>query len=189
MSLTSMKAQLFDSIKTSFDYKPKLLLKMDARNSFVTASYAKIKGVKIGLNYHKIFRFGIGYSWMKTDYFPDSFNDSTNLRFSYANTFLEYAFFQTKHWQFEIPVQIGVGRISYKNPEGVIIEKKWVPIWEPAMTFEYLFLKYFGVGIGAGYRLVLKSKSPISERFTSPIYIFKFKVSFGDIYNDVKKQF
>lgn len=184
-----MTAQLFDSIKSSFDYKPKLLLKMDARNSFVTASYAKVKGIKLGLSYHKIFKVGIGYSWMKSDYFPNQFIDSTNLRFGYGNAFLEYTFFQTEHWHFEIPIQIGIGRISYKNTDQNILQKQWVPIWEPAMTFEYIFLKYFGVGVGAGYRLVIKPKTPIIERFTSPIYIFKFKIYFGDIYNDVKKHF
>ncbi len=162
---------------------------MDARNSFVTASYSKVKGVKIGLSYHKVFKLGIGYSWMKTDYYPERFDDSTNLRLGYGNAFLEYTFFQTKHWQFEIPIQIGLGRISYNSPEGRILEKQWVPIWEPAMTFEYLFLRYFGVGVGAGYRLVIKPKNPIQEQFTSPIYIFKFKIYFGDIYNDAKRHF
>ncbi len=189
MLCTGAKAQLFDSIKSSFEYKPKLLIKMDARNSFVTASFARIKGVKVGLSYHKTFKFGLGYSWMKTDFYPNAFNDSTNLRFSYANVFMEYTFFQTKHWLFEIPVQLGIGRISYKDPEGLILQKQWVPIWEPAMTFEYIFLKYFGVGVGAGYRLVIKPKLPIVEKFTSPIYIFKFKIYFGDIYKDVKKHF
>jgi hypothetical protein len=189
MSFSTVNAQLFDSIKTSFDYKPKLLVKMDARNSFVTASYAKVKGVKVGLSYHKIFKFGVGYSWMKTDFYPERFLDSTNLRFAYVNTFLEYTFFQTEHWQFEIPVQMGLGRISYKDTDGELLQKQWVPIWEPAMTFEYLFLKYFGVGVGAGYRLVIKPKTPIAEQFTSPIYILKFKVYFGDIYKDVKKFF
>lgn len=188
-SFSTAKAQLFDSIKNSFAYKPKFLLKMDARNSFVTASYVKVKGVKVGLSFHKVLRIGVGYSWMKTDYYPEQLNDSTNLRFGYGNAFLEYTFFQTKHWRFEIPLQIGFGRISHQDKNQNILEKQWAPIWEPAMSFEYLFLKYFGVGVGAGYRLVLKSRIPITERFTSPIYLFKFKIYFGDIYNDVKKRF
>ena len=183
------KAQLFDSIKSSLQFKPKLLVKLDARNSFVTASYSKVKGIKLGLNYNKIFRLGIGYSWMKTDYYPRQFKDSTNLRFGYGNAFMEYAFYQSKHFQFEIPIQIGIGRISYKSKADELLQKEWVPIWEPAMTFEYLFLKYFSIGVGAGYRLVIKSKDPIIEQFTSPIYIFKFNISFGDMYKDVKKSF
>jgi hypothetical protein len=174
-------------MKTCFQYKPKLVLKMDARNSFVTASYAKIKGVKLGLSFHNVLKLGIGYSWMKTDYFIANVLDSNNLRFAYGNAFLEYTFHRSKHWQMEIPIQIGVGRISYQNSDQELLEKQWVPIWEPAMTFEYLFLKYFGVGIGAGYRLVIKSNTPIMEQFTSPIYIFKFRINFGDIYNDVKR--
>lgn len=146
-----------------------------------------MKSIKAGLNWHKKFKAGIGYSWMKTDVSKINYLDTTNVNFGYGLIFSEYNFYQSKHWNLEIPVQIGIGRISYTQSRE-ITAKKWVPIWEPAMTFEYLFLKYFGIGFGAGYRLIIKSKQPISEQFTSPIYIFKFKISFGDIYKDAKKE-
>ncbi len=181
------EAQLFDSIQNAFTYQPKPLAKLEARNAFVTSSYAKMKSVKIGVNYHNKVRLGIGYTWMKSDYFVTHQADSSELKFGYGLGFFEYAFFQSKHWNLEIPAQLGIGRVAYKS-EDQLRAHQWVPVWEPAMTMEYLFLKYFGVGFGAGYRVVFKSKSPISEQFTSPIYIFKFKVNFGDIYQDVKRQ-
>lgn len=184
--LVSSNAQLLDSIQDCFKYKPKPLFKMDARNAFVTSGFVKVKGIKVGLSHHKRVRYGVGYSWMKTDYFIINNLDSTNLRFSYANLFFEYAFFKSKNWQLEIPIQVGFGRISYQDLESNLLQKQWVPIWEPAMTFEYLFLKYFGIGAGVGYRLVFKSKTPISEKFTSPIYIFRFKIYFDQLYKDMK---
>lgn len=184
--LVSSNAQLFDSIQDCFKYKPKPLFKMDARNAFVTSSFVKVKGVKLGVSFNKKVRVGVGYSWMKTDYFVVDNLDSTNLRFAYGNFFFEYAFYKSKHWQLEIPLQLGLGKITYKDLEKNILEQQWVPIWEPAMTFEYLFLKYFGFGAGVGYRLVFKSKSPISEQFTSPIYIFRFKIYFDQLYKDMK---
>jgi hypothetical protein len=159
---------------------------MDARNAFVTSGFVKVKGIKLGLSHHKKVRYGIGFSWMKTDYYILENLDSTNLRFSYANIFFEYAFFKSKNWQLEIPVQLGFVRISYQDNEKNVLQSQWVPIWEPAMTFEYLFFKYFGIGAGVGYRLVIKSKFPISEQFTSPIYIFRFKIYFDQLYNDFK---
>jgi hypothetical protein len=123
---------------------------------------------------------------MKSDYLIPSPTDTAELKFGYGLAFFEYAFHQSKHWNLEIPVQLGFGRISYQVDENITAQK-WAPIWEPAMTFEYVFLKYFGVGFGAGYRVIFKSKTPIAEQFTSPIYIFKFKVYLGDIYKDVKR--
>ena len=57
---TDTSAQLFDSIGASFNYKPKFLLKFDSRTSFVSATYAKMKGVKVGLDFNKTTRVGIG---------------------------------------------------------------------------------------------------------------------------------
>ncbi|CAG5086381.1 hypothetical protein [Parvicella tangerina] len=185
--LNHASAQLFDSIATAFDYKPKPLLKLEARNAFVTSSYVKMKGIKLGANFHNKLRLGIGYSWMKSDYLVEHFNDTSELKFGYGLAFFEYAFFNSDHWNLEIPIQIGLGRLAYKE-DNTIKSRQWVPVWEPAMTMEYLFLKYFGIGFGAGYRLVIKSHTPITEQFTSPIYIFKFKINFGDIYKDVKRQ-
>lgn len=181
-------AQLFDSIQNAFEYKPKPLAKLEARNAFVTSSYVKMKAVKAGLSFNDKVRLGVGYTWMKSDYLVPTPAESSELKFGYALGFFEYAFFQSKHWNLEIPLQFGYGRIAYKT-QGNVLARQWVPVYEPAMTMEYLFLKYFGVGFGAGYRIIVKSKLPIKEQFTSPIYIFKFKVNFGNMYKDIKKQF
>lgn len=178
---------MFDTIKNAFYYQPKPIVKLEARNAFVTAGYVKMKYLKLGLSWHRKFKMGVGYAWMKTDISKIVARDTTQLNFGYALLFAEYNFYQSKHWNLEIPVHMGIGRISYKTND-YLTAKKWVPIWEPAMTFEYNFLRYFGVGFGAGYRLIIKNKVPIIEQFTSPIYIFKFKISFGDIYKDVKKK-
>lgn len=176
---------MFDTIKSSINYKPKPVLKLEARNAFVTSSYVKMKAIKVGLNFHNRLRLGIGYSWMKSDYLITTPTDTNALKFGYGLIFTDYVFHQSKHWNLEIPVQIGLGRISYVNGEN-IKASEWVPVYEPAMIAEYIFLKYFGIGVGAGYRLIFKSRSPIKEQFTSPIYILKFKINFGNIYKDVK---
>lgn len=181
----STHAQLFDSISNSFNYKPKPLVKLEARNAFVTSSFVKMKGIKIGLNYHRKVRLGIGYTWMKDDYDITYKQDSGQLNFGYGLAFFEYSFHHSKHWHLEIPIQIGLGKISYQKDESILVHQ-WAPIWEPAMTMEYIFLKYFGIGVGAGYRIVFKAKSPITEQLTSPIYIFRFRVYLGDIYKDIK---
>lgn len=178
---------MFDSIKTSFSYKPKPVIKLEARNAFVTSSYVKMKAVKVGLNFHNTVRLGIGYSWMKSDYEVYSKLDTNELRFGFGLAFFDYTYYKSKHWNITIPIQLGFGRIAYLNGDNIKAHQ-WVPIYEPAMTVEYIFLKYFGVGFGAGYRVVAKATHPISQQFTSPIYIFKFKVSFGNIYKDVKRK-
>lgn len=180
-------AQLFDSIQTSFNYQPKFLLKFDSRGSFITNQYTKINGVKVGLSYNNTSKVGVGYHWMRTRKVKlEAFEiDSAYLKFGYAIGFFEYNFFKSKHWSAEIPVQIGIGRASYSGLiSSSTISNSWIFIYEPAMTIEYKFLKYFGIGGGVGFRLAIKSNKQIKETFTAPEYIFRFKIYFGDIYKE-----
>ena len=60
----------------------------------------------------------------------------------------------------------------------------WIIIYEPAMTIEYKFMRYFGLGGGVGFRLAIKSNQQIKESFTAPEYILRVKIYFGDIYKE-----
>ena len=180
-------AQLFDSIRTSFDYKPNFLLKFDTRNSFISNQYAKIHGVKVGLSFNKTTNIGIGYHWMPKRLIERNLPNSNkiDLKFGYAVAFFEYNFYKSKHWSAEIPVQIGLGKAQYDDLDlAITTGSSWIIIYEPAMTIEYTFLRYFGIGGGVGFRLAIKSNQQIKESFTAPEYILRFKIYFGDIYKE-----
>ncbi len=180
-------AQLFDSIRTSLYSKPKFLLKFDTRNSFISNQYAKIHGVKVGLSFNKTTNIGVGYHWMPKRLIEPAILNSTSihLKFGYAVAFFEYNFYKSKHWSAEIPVQIGLGKALYDDLDlAVITGSSWLIIYEPAMTIEYKFFRYFGLGGGVGFRLAIKSNQQINESFTAPEYILRFKIYFGDIYKE-----
>ena len=176
---------MLDSIKNSFTYKPVFLIKLDARNSFVSSFPVKLKGIKVGLNFNNTTKIGIGYSWMSSN-FQSIFNsDTVDFSMNNVSVFIEYNFYHTDKIYADIPVHIGVAKLIY-NKEDLILANAYALVYEPAMTVEYRFLRFFGIGVGAGYRLVLYDHKQINEKLSSPIYIFRFKVYFGDIY---KKHF
>ena len=180
-------AQLFDSIRTSLDYKPKFLVKFDTRNSFISNQYAKIHGIKVGLSFNKTTNIGLGYHWMpKRSIEPNPQNlNKIDLKFGYAIAFFEYNFYKSKRWSAEIPVQIGLGKAQYTDVDfGVTKASSWIIIYEPAMTIEYKFLRYFGLGGGVGFRLAIKTDQQIKESFSAPEYILRVKIYFGDIYKE-----
>ena len=173
-------AQLFDSIRTSLDYKPKFLVKFDTRNSFISNQYAKIHGIKVGLSFNKTTNIGLGYHWMpKRSIDPDPQNlNKIDLKFGYAIAFFEYNFYKSKRWSAEIPVQIGLGKAQYTDVDfGVTKASSWIIIYEPAMTIEYKFLRYFGLGGGVGFRLAIKTDQQINESFSAPEYILRVKIN------------
>lgn len=116
------------------------------------------------------------------------------LRFAYISPYIEYTFHKTKKWEISIPVQLGIGaaRYEYEDNAGVFVRQKdrLVIMYEPAMTAQYRFISWAGIGAGVGYRLVFYGNNALKENFNSPVYILRFKIFLRDIYRDVfpKKQ-
>lgn len=184
-----MHAQMFDSISASLKHPPKFYGNYDTRNSFITNEIAKIQSVKIGVTYNKQFTLALGYNWLNTD-FESRINNNTpaKLKLRFVTPFVEYAFVEKKNWQVTIPVHLGFGYSFYQDKQDKIYQRNFVVIYEPSMTATYRFLKYFGVGAGVGYRVMLIGNNEINEQFNSPIYVLKTKIFFGDIYKDLFKK-
>jgi hypothetical protein len=184
----SVKGQLFDSIQTAFKHSPKLDARLSAHNAFVSNSYIKVNGVKLGLNYNKIVKIGIGYSWMQP-YETTINNVRQFLHLNYGLVYIDYTFYQSKNWEMSIPLQLGLGVMSYRDENRIILGTDAIFLYEPTMAFDYNFLRYFSAGVGYGYRLGVKSRILIKEQFSSPIYTIRFKVKLGSIFSDIKRIF
>jgi hypothetical protein len=183
------KAQLLDSIKSAFEYKPKPVLKLDTRNSFVTNFPAQVRGVKAGFRYGKTVRLGLGYCWL--DYKKETVFNPSNIDTTWAGVklyqhygvgYFEYIFYKKNNWTAIIPVQLGIGVSGYKNEDKTNkahFGRGLMMVYEPAMIADYTFLKYFSVGAGVGYRLMLIPNRQIPERFTAPVYFLRFNFDVG----------
>ncbi len=188
LTVITSSAQMLDSIKNSFNYHPVFFIKLDTRNSFISSYSVKLRGVKAGLNYNNITKIGLGYSWMNPDYNSVYNTDTVEFKMNIFSTFIEYTFYRTDKIYAEIPVHLGISKLSYLKEDN-LLSSTFALVYEPAMIVEYRAFKFFGLGIGAGYRLVLYNHQQINEMLSSPIYIFRFKVYFGDIYKQhLKKQ-
>ncbi len=193
----SAQGRLFESMKESFDSRPKLMLKLGTRNSFITNSFVKVRDIQLGLNFNNTTKIGVGYNWLASDVVRPLSIDGTEVHYNegtlkmrYIAPFIEYTFLKNKRYSMSIPVQVGIGSgfYEFKTDEGaqVVTDPVTVAFYEPAMTAEYVVLRYFGVGAGFGYRLMFAGNKGFDEKFTAPVYMFKFKVYFGKVYKDVK---
>ena len=181
---TSLNAQLFDSIQESFKYEPKPLVKLETRTSFITSEIVKVRGLKFGVSFNKKTSMGLSFNWLKRKTLIVT-EDNSTLKMNYISPFFEHVFYQDKHFTLAIPILIGLGNSKYVSESGISYAKSFIMTYEPGMTFEYKFLRYFGIGTGVGLRLMLIDNPKISEQLNSPVYIFKFKIYFGDIVSDL----
>jgi len=174
------------------------MVRIGARNSFITNSFVKIKDVGIGLNFNKTTKVGISFNWLKTDVFRPLTIEGVEvkdgigeLKMRYIAPFFEYTFIKRKRYSFSIPVQLGVGRAFFKFKDNagnkLKTDRVGVAFYEPAMVGEYIFLKYLAVGAGIGYRFMFIGNRKLEDKFTAPVYILKFKILFGELYKDIMK--
>jgi len=187
-------------IKASFKHKPTPDIRLDSRNSFITSRAARIRGVKVGLSFNKTVKLGIGYNWLANEleteraYTASSGERLTaphQVKFAYVSPYFEYTFFREERWEASIPVHLGVGtaRYMYTDHRGreLRTNARGVLLYEPYMTCLYKPIRYLGVGVGTGYRLLLAGNRALPENFNSPIYVLKFNVYVGEIVKEVKR--
>lgn len=191
---TAAQAQLLDSLALFSRERPKFIAKLDSRGSFISNSNVRLMGVKIGLEHAGRFQYGVGYTFLSS---PVEQLRTVNgiaatpvrLRLGYVTPYVEYAFYQRGPWEVRIPVQFGLGSGSliYKDADGQKqpFNRAFLLLYEPSMTVQYRFLRYFGLSAGWGFRLVL-TNAKLDETLSAPIYLFGLKVFFGDLWADVK---
>lgn len=193
-SVTVLKGQLLDSIGLFLQEPPRIVAKLDVRGSFISNQNVRIMGVKLGLEHARRFQYGVGYSFLFKSvegerYVEDIGLQPVRLRLGYVNAYVDYAFYQRGPWEVRLPVQVGFGSgsVVYDATDGstATVSKTGLLIYEPAMTVQYRFLKYFGLGAGWGFRLVVRTNDDLGENLSAPIYIIGLRVFFEDLYRDL----
>lgn len=189
------EAQLLDSLARFSEQPRRLVVKLDSRGSFISNSRVSIMGVKLGLEHAGRFQYGLGYSFLRTSVEAPRTVDGmaatpTRLWISYVSPYVEYAFYQRGPWEVRIPVQLGFGSGSLVFRDAQDRKQRtarsFLLLYEPSMTVQYRFLKYFGANLGWGYRLLLVP-TELDERLTAPTYVLGLKVFFGDLWREVRQ--
>lgn len=183
------KAQMMDSIANSFSFKPRPVFKFNARNSFIASRTARINGFQLGANFNNTVEVGAGYNWLQSNKYdarpvPQGV-EIFELKFQFISAYFDYTFHKSKRWQLSIPLQLGVGKSYFGaiqiNP-GERHSEDWIVLYEPGMTAEFRPIRFVGIGMGMGYRLMLKNNKAIDQGFTSPIYLLKGLIYLGEIF-------
>ena len=197
---TSGYSQIIDSIQEALKSKPKIIFKFDSRNTFIDYKGARIFGWKVGVEFNDRIQIGGGFSNLITThdpeldrviYKPNGIDTLyfAKLKFNYLSYYAEYIFYHKKKWEFSVPVQLGFGASDYEyrdeNRKLRQLNKKNIILFEPAVTGQYKITKWFGVGAGVGFRLMLVNNKAINKKFNAPVYVLKIHLFFVDIYKSV----
>jgi len=200
LSTTSFAQPIEEDFSTALNEEGKIFLRFDAKNSFIANSQVKLWGVQLGYDHNNVVKYGIGFHnlsstinrdfYVKTDGISNTINSQFN--FAYFSLFGEYVFYDTKRWEGSLPIQIGFGRTGFSgnlNDSTYHFYEKFVMHYEATLTGHYRFLRYFALGGGIGYRIMIIDNKNLNMQLTNPIYMIKFKFFLGDLFKDTKALF
>lgn len=202
----SLKAQMLDSIQTSFHKKPRIIAGFATKSTFINGFRSPIFTARAGFEFNHTVRVGAGISWLQLSppeagkdntpfYLDKTFSDASGihtvhpaLEFRYASLFFEHVYFNSRKWQFSVPMQLGAGDSKYKynyNGENITESRHWIMLYEPAVSGQYKIVKWFGVGLDIGLRIMLVTNKNIGYKFNSPMYDIKAIIYWGELYRRV----
>jgi hypothetical protein len=162
--------------------KWKFAFQLDNRFSSIRGKEITVFGLKVGLQYKKLTRFGVGSSFIVNPVYIDYFNKKRNteetnkISFWYFSVFNDWILFKNNKWECFVTEQIGFGRPNFtKEINNDIVSDFNVNLYvnEISGQVNYKLTKWIGLGAGVGYRNLLNKKSVLNTTFDAPIYIAK----------------
>ena len=188
VSLESSAGSAADTTaRTSFFFS------IDDRNSFITSTEAQVIGFRIGAEWNNKFRLGLGYHYLSDQIVRSisSLNKTTNVntmtnadvRLRYGSIFGEYILLSNDFWQVTAPLLIGAGESAYIPPSNYyeITGRHFTLFIEPAVTVQYSFIPFIGIGTGFGYRFMPVGDGSLRSAFATPLYDFRIKILLDDV--------
>lgn len=191
-------AQVEEDLSQALNTPPNPFVRFDSKNSFISTYDVRIWGLNLGMNHNDVFKYGIGFyslqsaiyqNFLYTDYQGAEHKVESRLHYDYFGVFGEYVFYSTKHWEASLPLQVGLGNTRFSGTladSSLQFSKQFIMQYEAALTGHYRFLRYFALGGGIGYRIMIIPNSDMDLQLTSPIYIMKLKFFLGDVYRDTR---
>lgn len=181
--ITAQSVNLSDSLQKVFKNKPVPSFKLDFRNSLISGKSAQIGGVKAGLAFGNTMGIGVGYSWLYSKHeqriMRNGVDQNARIKIRTFGPYMEYSFFRKGNWESSVTAQVGLGKI-FLDPDGKEGAEQIFPtrvfVYEPTIGFEYKIGGLVGVGLGYGYRLVLRNNRDIEQNFTAPVYVIRFRL-------------
>jgi hypothetical protein len=195
-----------DTSKQKIDWFPKsygqkewkFLLGFDASRSFLQSRPVKINGLRIGLKYRGVHRFGLGIYGLSRDLVftdlpvdaPDA-TDTSRVIFglSYASVFYERVFFRNPKWEFSLPFLISGGSLTgrYEDTAGVFrqnIDQAFSAL-SGGIQAKYYFWPWLAGRVSTGYRFLFNTSPELKTAFNAPYYGFGVQILVGELYRTI----
>jgi hypothetical protein len=195
--IDSLKAKLCaDSAHIYRFRKVRPFFSLDNRNSFIKDAPVNVQGLQLGLILKERHTLGFGFYTLqanakqnittKNDKYIDV---NRTLSLNYLTAFYQYAIFDTRYFELDLPLELGLGGYDVKLTDAVtnkvVLDKKGgTIIIGGGVGVTIKPLKWFGITGSAGYRNALDNNPNVN--FSGFFYSYGVWVGLGQIYRDAR---
>ncbi|MDZ4750878.1 MAG: hypothetical protein SGI87_04605 [Flavobacteriales bacterium] len=169
--------------------KWKLDLVLDARTTLVGSSAARLGGIRVGMEYRRVHRFGFGAYTMGDGVEVSSLEDydsrvtSGNVSLSYFSLFYERVLFFHPKWEVSAAMHLADGKVKgnvvlSNNPENTQSWEQSVKPLELSASGYYNLTYWLSAGGGLGYRFMRSTPVEVRDIYDGPVVIAKVKIKF-----------
>ena len=172
----------FSNFGQELTAKWSFVFQLDNRLSSIRNQEITVFGAKVGFQYKKLTRIGLGSSFIINPVYINYFNKKINMEetnkisFWYFSFFNDWILYKNNKWECFVTEQIGYGKPSFvKEVIDDVVSDVNVDLYvnEISGQVNYKFSSWIGIGTGFGYRNLFNKKSILNTTFDAPIYIAK----------------
>lgn len=169
---------------------------LDARRTFISNVPAQLLGVRMGLEYRRVHRFGIGIYALGSDVHVSSFKDldipfdEAVVRLNYATLFYERVLYFHRKWEWSTALHVGM--VETSGSYRMFNQDKWQPlpdrqvrILEFSTTGYYNLTWWCNLGLGVGYRQVSGLQQELRRVYSSPVAIARVRIRLGKLVQSI----
>jgi len=164
---------------------------LDARQTIVSNTVARLAGIRIGMEYRRVHRFGFGFYNFGDGVNVNALNEISpfvtvaNLNLSYNSVFYERVMLFNPKWEVSLTGHLGNGTITgtYTLESGRTINLPTVrvrPI-ELSTTCYYNLTWWCSIGGGIGYRYMRQTPVEVRPIYNAPVAILRVRIKFGKL--------
>lgn len=183
------QVMLINGKRTLEGYQNKLKfdLGLDARPTILDGERVTVGGLRIGAQYRRVHRFGVGFYFLNSRIFSRDFGfpieeELVEYDFGYTALYYERVLYFDRKWEFTTGIWLGGGNVSVMyNLAGLNDRVKYTDLpfsaVEMSMYGEYYFLHWLGLGAGLGYRHVSDLGPEVRDSFSGPVLVVKVQAN------------
>lgn len=177
---------------------------LDARQTIIGSQRTKIGGIRVGLEYRRVHRIGIGFYGLRDGIFNglsgavelnglpqiDSTITWAKLTMSYRSLYYERVMYFSRKLEWSLTTHYGIGKIAGSYTRAGSSELQTLPA-QRLQVLEFSSLLYYNVtywcsvGVGVGYRYVPSATKEIRDVYEAPIGLLRVRIKPGKLISSI----